>query len=66
MKNKVRLGVVVVVRQDGRYLMIRRAAGVPVPGAWCFVGGAIEPGESQADTAAREFREEVGGQRATH
>ena len=28
----------------------------------CFVGGAIEPGESQEDAVVREFREEVGGQ----
>jgi mutator protein MutT len=41
--------------------MIRRAPGVTVAGAWCFVGGAIEPGETQAQAVVREFREEVGG-----
>lgn len=56
----MRLGVVVVVRQGGRYLVIRRAAGVAAPGAWCFVGGAIEPGEREQDAVVREFREEVG------
>lgn len=56
-----REGVVIVVRREGRFLIIRRAAGVLAEGMWCFVGGGIEPGESQADAAAREFTEEVGG-----
>jgi 8-oxo-dGTP pyrophosphatase MutT (NUDIX family) len=59
---KVTVGVVVVVERAGRYLLIRRAAGVIAPGAWCFVGGAVEPGETQAEAAVREFREEVGGE----
>ncbi|MBL8878072.1 MAG: NUDIX domain-containing protein [Phycisphaerales bacterium] len=54
-------GVVVIVVVDQRYLMIRRAAGILAGGAWCFVGGAIDPGESQVDAVMREFREEVGG-----
>ena len=41
--------------------MIRRASGVRAGGAWCFVGGAIEPGETQAEAVVREFAEEVGG-----
>ena len=41
--------------------MCRRAAGVIAPGAWCFVGGAIEPGESEEQAVVREFREEVSG-----
>jgi 8-oxo-dGTP pyrophosphatase MutT (NUDIX family) len=40
---------------------VRRAAGVISPGAWCFVGGAIELGENECDAVVREFREEVGG-----
>lgn len=55
-------GVVVVVEREGRFLVIRRAASVIAPNAWCFVGGAIEAGESEADAVVREFREEVGGQ----
>lgn len=54
-------GVVVVVERAGRFLMIRRSAKVIAPGAWCFVGGAIHAGETQADAVVREFREEVGG-----
>ncbi|MBN2445949.1 MAG: NUDIX domain-containing protein [Phycisphaerae bacterium] len=54
-------GVVIVVPRDGRFLIIRRSAHVVVPGAWCFVGGAIEEGESHEQAAVREFTEEVGG-----
>ncbi len=62
MEPQVTVGVVAVVERAGRYLLIRRAAGVVAPGAWCFVGGAVEPGETQAAAAVREFREEVGGE----
>jgi mutator protein MutT len=57
----VRQGVVAVVYREGRFLIIRRAEGILAGGAWCFVGGAIEPGETQAAALVREFREEVGG-----
>ena len=54
-------GVVVIVHRDDRFLVIRRAAHILAGGAWCFVGGAIDPGESHEDAVAREFHEEVGG-----
>lgn len=54
-------GVVVVVARQERYLVIRRSAAVVAPGAWCFVGGAIEPGEAQDAAVIREFHEELGG-----
>ena len=54
-------GVVVVVRRGERFLMIKRAEGILAGGAWCFVGGGIEPGESQEQAVVREFREEVDG-----
>lgn len=60
-ESHITFGVVVVVERDGRYLVIRRSADVVAPHAWCFVGGAIEPGESQAEAVVREFAEEVGG-----
>jgi 8-oxo-dGTP diphosphatase len=59
--GRPREGVVVVVIRGGRLLMVRRAPNVPAGGTWCFVGGAIEPGESQAHAVVREFREEVAG-----
>lgn len=60
--DSVREGVVAVVRRAGRYLLIRRAEGILAGGAWCFVGGGIEPGEPQFDALIREFHEETGGQ----
>lgn len=56
-----RQGVVAVVIRDGRFLMIKRAEGLLAGGAWCFVGGGIEPDESQPAAIEREFVEEVGG-----
>lgn len=61
MSESMTRGVVVVVQRDGRFLLIRRGPGVIVPGAWCFVGGAIEPGESEEQAVVREFCEELGG-----
>lgn len=57
----MREGVVVVVIRESRFLMIQRAEGILAPGAWCFVGGGIEPNESHEEAVIREFREEVGG-----
>ncbi|MCP4250368.1 MAG: NUDIX domain-containing protein [bacterium] len=53
-------GAVAVIRRGPAYLMIRRAEGLVAAGAWCFPGGAIEPGESSADAVVRELHEEVG------
>jgi 8-oxo-dGTP diphosphatase len=60
-RDEVQQGVVVVVHGNGRFLMIRRAAKVLAAGVWCFVGGAIKPGETQSEAVMREFAEEVGG-----
>lgn len=59
--GEVQQGVVIVVVRAGKFLMIRRAEGILAGGAWCFVGGGIEPGETQAAAARREFFEELGG-----
>lgn len=53
-------GVVAVLCRDGRMLAIRRAAGIPASGAWCFPGGAIEAGESVEQALVREIAEELG------
>ncbi|MBX3396796.1 MAG: NUDIX domain-containing protein [Phycisphaerae bacterium] len=53
------LGVIGVIRREDRLLLIQRSEFVRVPLAWCFPGGEIEPGESQADALIREMREEL-------
>lgn len=53
-------GVVAVICSDGRILSILRPADIVLGGRWCFPGGAVEPGESQAEAVVREVREEVG------
>ena len=40
----------------GRYLMVRRAAGIPAGGTWCSPGGGIEPGESAEEAVVRGTR----------
>jgi 8-oxo-dGTP diphosphatase len=53
-------GVVAVIRRKGQILVIRRAEGIPAPGAWCLPGGGIEPGESVEQALVREIHEELG------
>jgi 8-oxo-dGTP pyrophosphatase MutT (NUDIX family) len=52
-------GVVAVVLDGDRFLVIRRSQHVRAPGMYCFPGGAIEPGESEAEAVVREMREEL-------
>jgi 8-oxo-dGTP diphosphatase len=52
--------VVACTRPDGKWLCIRRSATVPAPLKVCFPGGAIDAGETIADAAVREMREELG------
>ena len=50
--------VFVVVRRGGEYLVLHRS---PRQGAyWHCVAGALEPGETCAEAAARELLEETG------
>ena len=52
---------IVLSDRDGRVLMLQRAADDDIlPGAWELPGGGIDPGETPAQAAARELREEVG------
>lgn len=55
----VRRGVVAVIRDGDRLLVIRRSQEVVAPGAYCFPGGGIEPGESEEDALIRELQEEL-------
>jgi lipoyl(octanoyl) transferase len=50
--------VVVVVRREGRYLVLRRAP--ERQGYWNLVAGGLGVGESAAAAAARELAEETG------
>lgn len=55
-----RRGAVAIVIRNGRFLVIRRSQHVVAPGAYCFPGGGIEPGESDQQALVREMREELG------
>ena len=50
----------VILRRGGLITLTRRAPGLPAGGRWQLPGGHVEPGESVADAARREAREEVG------
>ena len=53
-------GSVAVIVRGGRLLVIRRSRWVVAPGAFCFPGGGIQPGESDEEALVRELREELG------
>lgn len=48
-----------VVRRDGRFLLGRRPPGKRHGGLWEFPGGKMAEGESVAEAARRELREEL-------
>jgi 8-oxo-dGTP pyrophosphatase MutT (NUDIX family) len=52
-------GVVAVIREGDRFLVIRRSQLVRAPGMYCFPGGAIEPGETEEQALTRELSEEL-------
>ena len=49
-----------IARSGERVLVTRRAAGEHLEGFWEFPGGKVEAGESAAEAASRELREETG------
>ena len=51
---------VVVLSENGRWLVQRRAASGLLGGLWEFPGGKVESGERPEDAARRELREETG------
>ena len=55
---RIRVGVAVV--QDGRILLVPHYDTDAGPVQWCIPGGRLEPGESLAEAAKREFAEETG------
>lgn len=56
----VRRGAVAVIVRLDRFLVIERSAAVVAPGAYCFPGGGLEPGESEDEALRRELLEELG------
>ncbi len=50
----------VVLRRDGKILLVRRAGNVYASGQLCLPSGHLEQGESILDAAIRETKEEVG------
>lgn len=53
------VGVGVLIREDDKHLLIRRAA-EPDAGLWSIPGGMVELGERAAEAAKREALEETG------
>lgn len=54
------VGVAVVVLQDDKILLGRRAAGHSYGGQWCIPCGHVEWDEDVREAAIREFAEETG------
>ena len=57
--NRPKVGVSVLVRHERRVLLIKRGS-EPFAGMWSLPGGHVEAGETLAQAAAREAREETG------
>jgi ADP-ribose pyrophosphatase len=57
--DKPMVGVGVLIREDDRYLLIKRAA-EPDAGLWSIPGGLVEIGERGKEAAVREAEEETG------
>ena len=48
-----------LIEKDGKFLLIRRSK-EPCKGFWALPGGHVDEGETPAEAAQRETREEVG------
>jgi 8-oxo-dGTP diphosphatase len=57
--DRPRVAVGALLLHDGRLLVVERA-NPPGEGVWALPGGSVELGETMADAAEREVREETG------
>ena len=61
MQNTIRLGAGAIIIKDGKTLLAKRKGKHALAiGHWGSSGGHVEPGESPAQAAIREAREELG------
>lgn len=56
----VEVGVGILIRADGAFLLTSRPEGKVYAGYWEFPGGKLEAGETVAQALARELHEELG------
>ncbi|UCC12959.1 MAG: NUDIX hydrolase [candidate division WOR-3 bacterium] len=56
----MRDAVAVVIKKDGRFLLIKRAKKGEAEDFWCPITGAVEDGETQEQAVVREASEEMG------
>ena len=54
------IGVAVILFEEGKLLLVRRAKGVSYEGQWCIPCGYVEWDEDVRAAAVREFAEETG------
>lgn len=59
-QGRPKVAVVVVIRGDGKILLVRRSPGDFRAGEWEVPGGHVDPGETATQAAVREVKEEVG------
>ena len=55
----IKVAAAVIENRNGRILIARRKADISLGGYWEFRGGKIEDGETPAECAVRELREEM-------
>ncbi|MEZ4523179.1 MAG: NUDIX domain-containing protein [Thermomicrobiales bacterium] len=60
MRIPAHVAIVVVTEYEGRFLLIEEDRGKPQGHVWYFPSGALEAGETLAEAARREVREESG------
>ena len=60
MEGKAGAGVMIVDKEDNKFLLVMRSDLVTWPGHWCWPGGMVDPGELPEEAARREAWEEAG------